>query len=80
MRGMMFSPQWHAIDREGQLAAEQLASGVTILGRANHGLKGLYTQAFFALSIGIERLARAQSLAPRRHYRRGYGQRGHRRR
>jgi hypothetical protein len=55
---MMFSPQWHAIDREGQLAAEQLATGVTILGRANHGLKGLYTQAFFALSIGLERLAK----------------------
>jgi hypothetical protein len=54
----MFSPQWQAIQREGHLAAEQLASGVTILGRADHAKKGLYTQAFFALSIGIERLAK----------------------
>jgi hypothetical protein len=55
---MVFSPQWHAIGREGELAAEQLASGVTILGRANHAQPGLYTQAFFALSIGMERLAK----------------------
>jgi hypothetical protein len=55
---MTFSPQWHAIGREGELAAEQLASGVTILGRANHAQQGLYTQAFFALSIGMERLAK----------------------
>src|SRR5712671_1219251 len=55
---MEFSPQWHAIGREGELAAEQLASGVTILGRANHAQKGLYAQAFFALSIGMERLAK----------------------
>jgi len=55
---MVFSPQWHAIGREGQLAAEQLATGVTILGQANHAQKGLYGQAFFALSIGLERLAK----------------------
>lgn len=55
---MSFSPQWHAIGREGELAAEQLAAGVTILGRADHAHKGLYTQAFFSLSIGIERLAK----------------------
>ena len=54
----MFSPQWHAIGREGQLAAEQLATGVTILGRANHAQTGLYGQALFSLSIGLERLAK----------------------
>lgn len=55
---MAFSPRWQAIGREGQLAAEQLATGVTILGQANHAQKGLYSQAFFALSIGLERLAK----------------------
>ena len=54
----MFSPQWHALGREAELAAEQLATGVTQLGRANHAQKGLYLQAFFALSIGLERLAK----------------------
>jgi hypothetical protein len=53
-----FSPQWQAIQREAQLAAEQLATGVTALGRANHAQRGLYAQAFFALSIGLERLAK----------------------
>lgn len=55
---MIFSPQWHALGREAELAAEQLATGVTLLGRANHAQKGLYLQAFFALSIGFERLAK----------------------
>jgi hypothetical protein len=55
---MVFTSQWHAIGREGELAAEQLATGVTILGRADHAQKGLYSQAFFALSIGLERLAK----------------------
>ncbi|WP_203072226.1 hypothetical protein [Falsiroseomonas ponticola] len=55
---MIFSPQWHALGREAELAAEQLATGVTQLGRANHAQKGLYLQAFFALSIGLERLAK----------------------
>jgi hypothetical protein len=46
---------WRAIQREAQLAAEQLALGATLLGRANHAYPGLYSQAFFALSIGFER-------------------------
>ena len=50
-----FSPEWHALGREAELAGEQLALGVTALGRANHAQQGLYTQAFFALSIGFER-------------------------
>lgn len=53
-----FAPQWHALGREAELAAEQLATGVTLLGRANHAQKGLYIQAFFALSIGFERLGK----------------------
>jgi hypothetical protein len=44
--------------READLAAEQIANGVTALCRANHAQQGYYTQAFFGLSIGIERLAK----------------------
>jgi hypothetical protein len=55
---MSFSPQWHALGREAELAAEQLATGVTTLGRANHAYKGIYAQAFFSLSTGLERLAK----------------------
>jgi hypothetical protein len=55
---MEFSPQWRAIQREVQLAAEQLAIGTTTLGQANHAQPGLYSQAFFSLSIGFERLAK----------------------
>lgn len=60
---MILSPQWHALGREAELAAEQLATGVTLLGRANHAQKGLYLQAFFALSIGFERLAKLVLIA-----------------
>jgi hypothetical protein len=60
---MMFSLRWHAIGREGHLSAEELATGVTILGRPTMLQKGLYTQAFFALSIGMERLAKLIVLA-----------------
>lgn len=55
---MEFSAQWQAIGREADLAVEQIASGILALSRANHGRKGLYTQAFFGLSIGIERLGK----------------------
>src|ERR1700730_244824 len=54
----MFSSEWHALGREAELAAEQIALGVTTLGKANHAQSGLYTQAFFGLSIGLERLAK----------------------
>jgi hypothetical protein len=55
--------QWQAVQREAQLAAEQAAHGVTVLGRANHAQTGLYTQAFFALSIGLERMGKLIFLA-----------------
>jgi hypothetical protein len=54
----MFSDEWHALGREAELAAEQIAVGVTALGKANHAQLGIYTQAFFGLSIGLERLAK----------------------
>ena len=50
---MTFSAEWRALQREAQLAAEQLAAGVTALGRANHAQTGLYSQAFFGLSVGL---------------------------
>lgn len=52
------SVEWRALENEAQLAAEQIATGVTVLGRANHMETGLYSQAFFGLSIGLERLGK----------------------
>ena len=59
----MFGDQWRAVQREAQLAAEQAAHGVTVLGRANHAQTGFYTQAFFGLSIGLERMGKLIFLA-----------------
>jgi hypothetical protein len=55
---MALSAEWCALQNEAQLAGEQIATGVTILGRANHMETGLYSQAFFGLSIGLERLGK----------------------
>lgn len=55
---MDFSPQWHALGREAQLAGSQIALGVTALGRANHTRLGDYTIAFFGLANGLERLGK----------------------
>jgi hypothetical protein len=51
----MLSPQHLALNREAGIAAELIASGVTLLGRASYARTGLYGQAFFNLSIGFER-------------------------
>jgi len=53
-----FPPEWHTIGREAELAVAQAGSGITALGRADHLHKGYYTQAFFGLSIGLERIAK----------------------
>ncbi len=55
---MTLSAEWFFLQREAQLSAEQIAIGVTALGRANHAQPGLYAQAFFSLSIGLERLCK----------------------
>ena len=47
-----------ALNREAGIAAELIASGVTLLGRASYARAGLYGQAFFNLSIGFERTAK----------------------
>ncbi|HPL63063.1 MAG TPA: hypothetical protein PK587_04775 [Syntrophales bacterium] len=49
---------WRAIDREASSAAEHLAIGVTILGKANYAEIAYYGQAFFALSTGFERASK----------------------
>ncbi|WP_029689141.1 hypothetical protein [Thermoanaerobacter sp. A7A] len=49
---------WLALKREAELAAEHLAIGVTALGKANYAQQAYYYQAFFALSIGLERAAK----------------------
>jgi hypothetical protein len=54
----MLSPEHMLLNREAGIAAELIASGVTLLGRANYAHAGLYGQAFFNLSIGFERAAK----------------------
>lgn len=49
---------WQALTREAGLAAEQLAIGISALGKANYAQHAYYGQAFFALSIGLERAAK----------------------
>jgi hypothetical protein len=49
---------WQALSREAGTAAEHLAIGVTAIGKANYAQDAYYTQAFFALSIGLERTAK----------------------
>lgn len=49
------NPIWQALAREAALAAEHIAIGVTALGRANYAQTAYYGQAFFGLTIGLER-------------------------
>ncbi len=52
-------PEWHFVRQEAQLVRHLLGSGATSLGRANYAdKKGEYYTAFFALSIGLERLCK----------------------
>lgn len=51
----MGSRTFHALCNEAGIAAEHLAIGATALGRANYAQQAYYGQAFFALSVGIER-------------------------
>lgn len=48
-------PKWQALVSEAGIAAEHLAVGVTMLGKADYARRGLYYQAFFDLAIGFER-------------------------
>lgn len=52
------SPSFLALMREAALAAEHMGMGVTALGKANYAHHAHYPQAFFALSVGMERAAK----------------------
>jgi len=56
----MFSPSpiFIALQREASIGAEMVASGLTLLGKASSFRPGLYSQAFFNLTIGLERTAK----------------------
>lgn len=43
---------------EATSAGAHMGLGVTTLGRANHAETGYYSQAFFALTVGVERAAK----------------------
>ena len=49
---------WQALAREAGTAADHLAIGVTAIGKANYAQNAYYSQAFFALSTGLERTAK----------------------
>ncbi|EML0257826.1 hypothetical protein V9648_004292 [Vibrio vulnificus] len=52
-------PEWHSIGKEASLIRHLIGSGATSLGKANYADKiGEYYNAFFGLSVGIERLAK----------------------
>ena len=47
--------QWEALAHEAGIAAEQMAIGITALGKATYAFPAYYGQAFFALTTGFER-------------------------
>ena len=53
-----FDTIWRALTREAASAAEHMAIGATAIGRARHDRISVYAQAFFALSVGLERSAK----------------------
>lgn len=52
----MFTEKERILANEAALTASLLGNGLNSLRRADMYNKGLYYQAFFSLSIGIERL------------------------
>jgi hypothetical protein len=49
---------WRALSREAALAAEHMAIGASAIDKASYGREGVYSQMFFALSVGFERAAK----------------------
>lgn len=47
---------WRPFLREADLTRMCFATGLNALAKANHAEKGYYTQAFFNISVGLERL------------------------
>lgn len=57
-------PEWRALSRECRLVRDLIGSGVTALGKANYAdKKGEYYNAFFGLSVGVERLTKLIMIA-----------------
>lgn len=56
MNDPLYSPQWIALTREAGIASQSISAGLTALRKANYAANGLYSHAFFSLSIGFERL------------------------
>lgn len=52
------NPTFRALAAEAELAAEHLGIGATALSKANYAQQAYYDEAFFALSIGLERSAK----------------------
>ena len=51
-----YSKQWIALSREAAISGQSISAGLTAIRKANYAANGLYSHAFFSLSIGIERL------------------------
>jgi hypothetical protein len=49
---------FHVIEDEAKFTKDMLASGITQLGKANYGQKGIYFQAFTSLTTGLERIGK----------------------
>lgn len=54
----MHSAQWTAFCREAAIAGQSISAGLAALRRANYASTGLYSHAFFSLSIGLERMGK----------------------
>lgn len=50
--------RWRALNREGALASRLVGAGLTALRRANAQIEGTYYEAFFGLTIGLERICK----------------------
>jgi hypothetical protein len=55
---MITDPRFIAFNREAELAKRLTSSGLTALRKATPSAPGIYYDAFFGLSIGLERLAK----------------------
>jgi len=55
---MIDSPEFRALNREASLATQTVCAGLTALRKADAAKTGVYNEAFFNLSIGIERLVK----------------------
>ncbi|TFZ56422.1 hypothetical protein E4V01_19040 [Methylorubrum sp. Q1] len=51
----MWSPTQLALVREAGIAGNSISAGLTALRKANYAAHGIYSNAFFCLSIGMER-------------------------